>query len=109
MTRHYVTAEIYDGSGESSARTYGPAGGLTEEDYHRLDDDDVVFETSQALAWAVIDNLLWKKGLISSQILRTRRLVPKGTITDLIEANSFETVAAVLFNEMTKAPKKKRM
>ena len=40
VTRHAVTAEIYYASGESNARTYGPAGGLTEEDYHRLDDDD---------------------------------------------------------------------
>jgi hypothetical protein len=116
VTRQFISAEIDYADGVSTEKTYGPPGGLTEEDYLRLNDDELLFETSQALAWAVIDNLLWKMGLIRSQIQRTRRVFAKRSLTgvsdvslmDLIEANTFEVVANVLFNEVTKAPKRKR-
>jgi hypothetical protein len=105
VTRHSVSAEVNYLSGESTARMYGPAGGLTEEDYQRLAYDDL---SREALAWGVIDNLLWKKGLLSSQIQRTRRLFAERSLTDLIEANSFEVVADALYEEVMKAPKKKQ-
>ena len=53
----------------------------------------------------MIDNLLWKKGLLSSQIQGTRRLFAERWLTDLIEANSFEVVADALYEEVMKAPK----
>jgi hypothetical protein len=53
----------------------------------------------------VIENLLWKKGLLRSQIERTRRLVPEWSLTDLVEATSFDKVAEALANEVKKAPK----
>ena len=56
----------------------------------------------------MIDNLLWKKGLLSSQIQRTRRLFAERSLTDLIEANSFEVVADALYEEVMKDPKKKQ-
>ncbi len=102
VTAHSVTAE-----GTEGTRTYRPAGGLTEEDYRRLA-DDVLVETQDELAWAVIDNVLWKKGLLRSQIRQARRLVPKERTFDLIEANSFEVVADALYEKVRKAPKKKR-
>ena len=115
VTRQFVRAEIDYAGGESTAREYGPPGGLTEEDYQRLNDDDALFDTSQNLAWAVIDNLLWKKGLLNWQIRRIRRLlakkllthVPEMSLMDLIEANSFEVVADTLYEEAVNGPKRK--
>ena len=106
-TRHSVRAEINYAGGESNDRMYGPAGGLTEEDYQRLSYDDL---SREVLAWGVIDNLLWKKGLLSSQIQRTRRLFAAKlaerslSLTDIVEANSFEIVAEALAADVT--PKK---
>src|SRR5271157_1103865 len=105
VTRDSVSAEANYSGGESTARMYGPAGGLTEEDYQRLAYDDL---SREALAWGVIDNLLWKKGLLSSQIQGTRRLFAERWLTDLIEANSFDVVADALYEEVMKAPKKKQ-
>jgi len=107
-TRHSVRAEINSSGGESTARVYGPAGGLTEEDYQRLAYDDLSFETQEELAWGVIDNLLWKKGLLTSQIRQAHRRVPEVAISKMVEQSSFEVVAAALYEDMKKAPKKQR-
>jgi hypothetical protein len=108
VTRHFVRAEINYAGGESNDRMYGPAGGLTEEDYRRLADDDLLFETQEELAWGVIDNLLWRKGLLTSQIRQAHRRVPEGAISKMVEVSSFDVVAAALYKEAKKAPKKQR-
>ncbi len=104
VTAHSVTAE-----GGESTRTYEPREGLTEEVYHRLASDDLLFETQESLAWSVIENLLRKKGLTGVQIGQARRLVPEGVITAMVNRKSFEVVAVALFNEATKTPRKKRL
>jgi hypothetical protein len=102
VTRRSVTAEMSTLGGESSERTYGPAGGLIEDDYQCLSDDE---PSREELAWGVIDNLLWKKGLLSSQIERARRLLVGSSLAEIVEAHSFEVIATALFDSLTQAPK----
>ena len=105
VTSDSVRAEVYDNTCLESAQVYSPPGGLIEEDYCRLNTDDLPIDMQRELAWAVIDNILWKKGLLRSQIRRTRHLVAgRADILDLVGAHSFEVVADTLFNELKSKP-----
>jgi hypothetical protein len=103
ITSNSVTAE-----GRQSTRTFEPEEGLTEEVYQRLASDDLLFETLESLAWCVIRNVLLKRGLTEVQIRQAQRLVPEGTITDLVEANSFEVVSHALEAKVRSATRKRR-
>lgn len=104
VTKDFTRAELDSASGESESREYGPAGGLTEEDYRRLAEvGDHIEDTLDDLAWAVVSNLLWKKGLLRSQIRRARRLCEEtDAIRDRVDAASFEEVTDSLYDEVTR-------
>jgi hypothetical protein len=96
VTPFSVTAE-----GGERAWTHSPYGGLTGEVYERLASDDVLPEALDELAWAVVENLLHKKGFTWPWVLRARLLVPGVDITSLLEQYSFDDLVTSLANRLT--------